>query len=256
MEDQAKHPVATSRKTIRLLDALRSLGGAGVTELAAELDMNKSTVHNHLSTLEAEELVVRSGTEYELGLRLLEFGGYVQSQSPLYTIAGRELESLAGKSGELATLSVEEHGRSVCLAIERGSQAVDLDIYPGYRRPIHLTAHGKAILAHLPSERIDEIIERHGLTAATPQSVTDRAELESQLSTVREQGYAIDEGEYIEGLQCVAAPIQSGDGEVVGAIGVSAPASRSGSEDIIDVNDLPELVQSSANVIQININHQ
>lgn len=254
MEDRAKHPVATSRKTIRLLDALCSLGGAGVTELAQEVEMNKSTVHNHLSTLEAEELVVRNGPEYEPGLRLLEFGGYVQSQNPLYNIAGQELESLASKSGELATLAVEEHGRSVCLATERGEQAVDLDIYPGYRRPIHLTAHGKAILAHLPTERVEEIIDRHGLTAATPRSITDRQELRSLLATVRDQGYAIDEGEYIEGLQCVAAPIQSDDGEITGAIGVSAPTTRSGSEDILD--DLPELVQSYANVIQININHQ
>lgn len=254
MEDQAKHPVATSRKTIRLLDALRSLGGAGVTELAEELDMNKSTVHNHLSTLEAEELVVREGPEYELGLRLLELGGYVQSQNPLYRIAGQELENLASKSGELATLSVEENGRSVCLAIERGDQAVDLEVYPGYRRPMHLTAHGKAILAHLPSERIDEIIERHGLSAATPKSITDPDGLRSQLETVRDQGYAIDEGEYIKGLQCVAVPIQDGEGEVIGAIGISAPATRTGSDDIL--NDLPELVQSSANVIRININHQ
>lgn len=254
MGDQAKHPVATSRKTIRLLDALCSLGGAGVTELAEEVEMNKSTVHNHLSTLEAEELVVRNGPDYEPGLRLLEFGGYVQSHNPLYNIAGQELESLASKSGELATLEVEEHGRSVCLATERGEQAVDLDIYPGYRRPIHLTAHGKAILAHLPTERVEEIIERHGLTAATPRSVTDRQELRSRLATVRDQGYAIDQGEYIEGLQCVAAPIQSDDSEITGAIGISAPTTRSGSEETLD--DLPELVQSYANVIQININHQ
>jgi len=253
MNNKAKHSVATSQKTIRILDTLRSLGGAGVTELAVELDMNKSTVHNHLSTLEAEELVVQNDNEYELALRLLELGGYVQNQSPLYTIAGQELESLASKSGELATLTVEEHGRSVCLAIERGHQAVTLDIYPGYRRPIHLTAHGKAILAHLPAERVDDIVERHGLNAATARSVTDRQQLQSQLTTVRDQGYAVDEGEYIDGLQCVAAPIQSDDDEVIGAIGISAPASRGDSDGILDGH--PELVQSSANIIQININH-
>lgn len=254
MADTTKHPVATSRKTIRVLNALRELDGAGVTELADALDMNKSTVHNHLSTLEVEELVVRNGAEYELGLRLLEFGGYVQSRSQLYSTAEPELERLANKSGELATLSVEEHGRNICLACERGDQAVDFDIYPGYRRPIHLTAQGKAILASLPSERVDEIVSRHGLTAATQHSVTDREALESQLRTVRERGYAIDEGEYIEGLQCVSAPIQSGDGTILGAIGISAPTRRSGDDDFL--NELPELVQSSANVIRINLNSQ
>lgn len=254
MPDKAKHPVETSRKTIRVLDTLRELSSAGVTELANELEMNKSTVHNHLSTLEAEELVVQNDSKYELGLRLLEFGGAIQSQNRLYRVAESELESLARKSEELATLSVEEHGRNICLACERGDRAVNLDIYPGYRRPIHLTAQGKAILAHLPSDRVDRIIARHGLDPATRHSVTTREDLYAQLDTVRERGYAIDEGEFIEGLQCVSAPILSADETVLGAIGISAPTSRSSNNDFLD--ELPELVQSSANVIQINLTHR
>lgn len=253
MPGEPKHPVKTSQKTIRVLNTIREMGGAGVTELAEELEMNKSTVHSHLSTLEAAEFIVRDGAQYDIGLRLLEFGGYVRNRNKLYNLADPELENLARKSGELAALTVEEYGRSVCLAVERGAQAVDIDLYPGYRRPMHLTAHGKAVLAHLPSDRIDDIVDRHGLPAETSRSITTRSELEAQLATVREQGYAIDEGEYIEGLRCVAAPIESDENTVSGAIGISAPASRNDADRILD--ELPELVQSSANVVEINLNH-
>jgi DNA-binding IclR family transcriptional regulator len=254
MATEHRRLVETSQKTIRVLDALCDRGGAGVTELAEALDMSKSTIHNHLATLEAEELVVRNGTEYELGLQLLEYGGYVRSRNRLYQVAASELKDLASKSGELATLTVEEYGRSVCLACEKGNKAVDLDVYPGVRRPLHLTAHGKAILATMPSERVDEIIDDHGLEAATTQSTTDRDELAEQLATVRERGIALDDGEYIDGLRCVAAPIDGDDGVPVGAIGVSAPSSRFGSDRFLD--ELPELVQSAANVVELNLNYR
>lgn len=253
MTKKAKHPVETSRKTIRILEALRESGSVSVTELAATLDMNKSTVHNHLSTLEEEEFVVRNGADYELGLRLLGLGGFVRSRHPLYQVAKSEVERLADQTGELANLMVEEYGQGVYLASRRGDQAVDLDIYPGLRRPLHAIGLGKAILAHLPTERVDEIVEREGLTAETPRTVTDREELEEQLALVRERGFAVDSEELIRGLRCVGAPILGSDDTVLGAISVSQPVNRMNNEQFMD--ELPDVVQSAANVIELHTNH-
>lgn len=75
MAEQAKHPVSTSRKMIRFLEALHEHGCGGVTDVASAAGINKSTVHNHLSILRAENIIVREGNEYALGLRLLEFCG-------------------------------------------------------------------------------------------------------------------------------------------------------------------------------------
>jgi DNA-binding IclR family transcriptional regulator len=251
MHDEAKHPVSTSKKTIKILDALQELGSAGVTELASAVDMNKSTVHNHLSTLKSEDLVVQKDDEYTLGLRLLEFGGRARDQRSLYDIATPEIERLANQTGELANLVVEEYGHGVYLVCEKGDKAVNLDIYPGVRRLLHVTASGKAILAHLPTERIDEIIEHHGLPAKTEQSITDRDVLLDHLEEVREQGFAVDDEEHINGLRCIGTPILSDEGDVLGAVSISVPVTRMDDDQFY--NEVPDIVRSATNVIELHV---
>jgi len=251
MHNEAKHPVSTSQKTIRILDALHGLGSAGVTELASAVEMNKSTVHNHLSTLKSEDLVVQRDDEYMLGLRLLEFGGRARDQRSLYEVATPEIERLADQTGELANLVVEEYGHGVYLVCEQGDKAVNLDIYPGVRRLLHVTASGKAILAHLPTERVDEIIEHHGLPAKTDQSITDRDVLLDHLQEVRDQGFAVDDEEHINGLRCIGTPILTDDGTVLGAVSISIPVTRM--DDDRFYNEVPDIVRSATNVIELHI---
>lgn len=251
MNNEPKHPVSTSRKTIRLLNQLHELESAGVTELASVLGMNKSTVHNHLSTLKAEELVVQDGDEYALGLRLLEFGSQARNRQPLYDIAIPEIERLANQTGELANLVVEEYGRGVYILCEKGDRAVNLDIYPGVRRALHVTASGKAILAHLDPERVDEIIDQHGLPAETDQSITDREELLDHLEMVRDRGFAVDDEEHINGLRCIGTPILTETDDVLGAVSISVPETRMSDEEFY--NEVPAIVRSATNVIELQI---
>jgi len=253
MTREAKHPVATSKKTIRVLGALKERDGARVTELAEALGMSKSTVHNHLSTLREEGFVVREGTEYDIGLRFLEFGGYARNRMRLYRVAEPEIERLAEQTGEMASLLTEEHGKGVYLGVSKGSEAVALDTHAGYRCPLHVTALGQVILAHFPEERVETIVDRHGLEAWTPNTVTDREELFERLETVRERGFALDDEEHMTGLRCVGAPITTTDGTVLGAVSVSAPTSRMRDDRFTD--EVPDLVRSAANVIELNINH-
>lgn len=251
MNNEAKHPVSTSKKTIEILDALHEVGSAGVTELASIVDMNKSTVHNHLSTLKSEELVIQRDDKYLLGLRLLEFGGRARNQCSLYDIATPEIERLANQSGELANLVVEEYGHGVYLVCEKGDKAVNLDIYPGVRRLLHVTASGKAILAHSSTERVDEIIERHGLPAKTEHSITDRDALLDHLEEVKEQGFAVDDEEHINGLRCIGAPILTDDMTALGAVSISVPVTRMDDDQFY--NEVPNIVRSATNVIELHI---
>lgn len=254
MPGNANHPVTTSQKTIRIIETIYRLKGGTLTELATELGMNKSTVHNHLKTLEDEQFVVHDGSEYRIGLRLLEFGGYAQQQHGLYGIALPEIERLAEQTGEIANLVVEEYGRGIYLAIETGTRAVDLDIYPGTRRPLHTTAGGKAILAELPADRVDEIVDEYGLPARTPQSITTREELETELAEIREHGIAFDDEEHIVGLRSVAAPVHAPGGRVLGAVSVAGPVSRLTDERFVE--EFPAVVNSALNVIELNIDQE
>ncbi|AKU09237.1 IclR family transcriptional regulator [Haloferax sp. Atlit-12N] len=249
----AKHPVRTTEKTLALVEELMEKGPCGVTELASDLDMGKSAVHNHLTTLQKHGYVLKDGDDYRVGLKFLEVGGHSRKSMEVYQVAEPEVKSLAADTGELANLLVEEQGMGVYLMRAKGDDAVDLDTYAGLRTNLHTTALGKAILANLPESRVDEIIERHGLEQKTPKSIGTRQELFQVLEAVRERGYAIDDGERLEGLRCLAAPIKSSSGEVLGAISVSAPASRVSDEDLH--GSLPERVLSAANVVELNINY-
>lgn len=249
----AKHPVRTTEKTLALIEELRNRGPCGVTELTEGLEMGKSAVHNHLTTLQQHGYVLKEDDEYKLGLKFLEVGGYSRKSMEFYQVAEPEVKSLAAETGELANLLVEEQGMGVYLMRSKGEKAVDLDTYAGLRTYLHTTALGKAILAHLPEERVDEIIEQRGLERVTPQSVGTREELFDVLENVRERGYALDDGERLEGLRCIAAPVKRSSGEVMGSISISAPATRVSDEDFH--GELPERVLSAANVIELNINY-
>lgn len=250
---QAKHPVRTMQKTLALIEELKQQGPCGVTELADELQMGASAVHNHLMTLCEEGYVTKTGDEYRIGLKFLEIGGYTRKSMELYQVAEPEVKALAEETGELANLLIEEQGMGVYLMRSKGDRAVDLDTYAGLRTYLHTTALGKAILANLPESQIEEIVDRHGLEQETPNSIGTREELDETLETVRERGYAIDDGERLEGLRCIAAPVKQPPDDVLGAISISAPASRVSDEDL--TGELAEVVLSAANVIELNINY-
>ncbi|WP_146417161.1 IclR family transcriptional regulator [Haloarcula hispanica] len=253
MAKTAQNPVKSAETTFEVLDALKDLDGAGVTELAQHLDVPKSTVHNYLSTLEQEEYVVNRDGVYEVGLRFLELGAYARHREKLFGIAKPEVDRLAAETGELANILVEEHGRGSYLYRARGDKAVQVKAHVGTRVPLHTTALGKAILAHMPTERVDAIVDRHGLGGEASKSISSRAELEQELADVRDRGVAFDDEERLEGLRCVAAPVLNHDNEIIGAISVSGPTNRFRGDRFRE--ELPQKVLEVANVIELNVTY-
>ncbi|QLH83686.1 IclR family transcriptional regulator [Halosimplex pelagicum] len=253
MAQTARNTVKSVERTFRIIGGLQELGGAGVTELSTHLDLPKSTVHNYLSTLEQEAYVVKADDEYRIGLRFLEHGAYARNQSQIFEIARPELDRLANETGELCNLLVEEHGKGTYLYRTRGENAVRVKEHVGNRVCLHSTALGKAILAHCSEERVDEIIDRHGLPETTDRTVTDRDELFDTLAEIRERGVAFDDEERLSGLRCVAAPVLSNDDRVLGAISVSGPSHRF--EDHRFREELPKRVLETANVLELNVTY-
>ncbi|WP_160134725.1 IclR family transcriptional regulator [Halococcus salsus] len=253
MGKQARYAVKSVETAFRIVDALKTLNGAGVSELAAHLDIPKSTVHNYLSTLVQEEFVVKEGSSYRVGIQFLEYGAYARSELDIYEIAKPETDRLAESTGELANLMVEEHGRGSYLYRARGEDAVQVEAHVGTRVPLHTTALGKAILAYLPPERVDEIVDQHGLAPATSRTVTDRDELDDELAEIREAGVAFDDEERLAGLHCVAAPILSTDDRILGALSVSGPSNRIQDERFTE--ELPRKVLETVNVIELNVTY-
>lgn len=237
------------RITSGIIRELQQLNRAGVTELANRLDYSKSTIYNHLQTLEDEGLVVKDDSQYRLGLQFLDIASHVRDQFPNYEIISTELDNLAEETSEVAQFAIEEHGQVSYLYKATGSNGVETASSVGTQQPIHSTALGKVILADMSEDRTREIIEQKGLPPKTEQTITDPDELFEELAEIRERGYAVDTEENIKGLRCIAAPVLA-DNEPVGAVSVSGPSSRFNNEFFTD--RLPTMVTSTANVIELN----
>lgn len=253
MAQHGTKPVGAMKTAFEVIEALKELNGAGVTELADHLGVPKSTAHSHLSTLEQFGYIQKQDDTYRLGLRFLDLGGYIRDQMELHQTGRPELEELAEETGDWANLMAEENGQGVYVDFTRGERAVELDIYPGKRVYLHATALGKSILAHKSEPEVRDAIDQHGLPALTEDTVTDEAELFDRLETIRERGYAYDREERLQGLKCVAAPIVINDNHVVGAVSVSGPTTRMKGERFED--EIPEMVTNAANVIGINLTY-
>ncbi len=250
---EPNHPVRTVGRTFEILEVIQKLDGAGVSEIADRVDIGKSGVHNHLTTLTNCEYVDKEGDEYHIGLAFLGLGAYARNRTPIYDTAQSQADELAEETGELVNLLVEKNGKGIYLYQAKGDNAVELDTHEGKRVGLHCTGLGKAILAFRPESEREQILSEHGLPKSTSHTITDRDELLAELEEVRDQRYAIDREERLNGLRCIAAPITDDDDRSIAAISVSCPVHRVGDERFYE--DLPESVLAAANVIELEHNY-
>jgi len=252
--DHGTRLVAAVDTSCDILTALGELDGAGVTELATEVDVSKATVHSHLATLKANEFVVQEGTQYFLSHRFLEFGEFAKDRIGIYSIVTAEVEDLATETGELVQFATEEFGRVIYLYKARGENAVQTASRIGRRQYLHCTALGKAILSQYDDDRVDAIVDEHGLPEMTPHTITSRESLFEDLVATRDRGYAIDDQEAISGLRCIAAPVVGPDESVRGAVSISGPSGRMRGERFEET--IPEHVIGATNAIELNAKFQ
>lgn len=244
----------TATTTLEVIEALKKLNGATVTEMANELNCSKGCAYNHLITLYENDFIVKNGDIYDLSPRFILMGEHVRQDNILYQFGKDELDKLIEETGEYGQLMTEAHGLAVVIYLSRGEKAIGSD-YPNHMEKkvlmLHHLAAGKAILAHLSEERVEEIIDKHGLKERTSNTITDKATLFEELERVREQGYAYNDEEEVEGLRAVGAPILGPDGDVLGALSLSGPESRMHSERF--GKEIPKMVKETADIIEINI---
>lgn len=208
-----------------IVEAIRERNGAGVTELAEDVSLSKSTVHKHLTSLRANDFVAKRGDVYYLGLQFFSNGIYVRNRYDVYHAAKSEIEELATETGESAWLIVPENGMGMFLYGKSASTTMDPDSVVGRWAHLHAHSGGKAILAHSPRDEVESILDRHGLPKYTENTITDRETMFEELRAIRERGYAINVKEDMEGVSAVGVPVIF-DGRPVGAISIAGPASR------------------------------
>ena len=225
-------------RAVAILDLLARDGWRAGAEVARDLGVHRSTALRLLGTLERHGLVERDPrtAKYRLGRRLPQLASVVTGEFDLRYMARPVCERLAGALGETVTLDVLDADEIVPIEQATGSTSVVSINWLGRRTPIHCTASGKVILAFAPSALRQRLLERP-LERRTPHTIVDRAELEEQLAAALDAGFARTYQELEVGLDAIAAPVHSADGEVVAAIDVSGPAHRleDGRPELVDL---------------------
>jgi len=215
-------------RAISVLEILARRGEAGVSEVASEIDVHKSTAFRLLGALEERGLVEQAVDrgKYRLGFGLIPLAGAVSDRLDV-TQQGRAIcHRLAQEMGETVNVAVLQEHWAVNVDQARGPSTVGSHNWIGRLTPLHCTSSGKILLAHLSVEHRAALLAASGMQRLTAVTVTAAADLDEELAGVRRDGYALAVEEYEMGLNAVAAPILDRAGEVIAAVSVSGPAYR------------------------------
>lgn len=249
-ENRSKRSVKTADTIFGIINEIQKSNGATMKELADSLDLAESTIHTHLTTLLDKEYLIKRGQIYHISLKFLEHGVHAKSNYEIVSLAQNTLDELADQTGEAVYLIVLEHGRGVYISKSLGDQAVQTEGRVGLRRNLNEIAAGKAILAHVSEDKLNSILDRHGLPEKTEQTITNRDELKKELEKIREKGVAFNLAESLPGEHAVAAPIVP-ESKVMGAITVVGPANRLSGDYFRD--QIPDMLLGAANEIELRL---
>jgi DNA-binding IclR family transcriptional regulator len=211
-----------------------------LTEVSAGIGLSKSTTHRLLSTLEATEMVEfdRRTAHYRLGLKAYRLGSVVAKSMELVKQGDPLLAGMAEETSETAFLVLPDGNEALCVRRFDGSHQIRvLYLEPGKRSAFNCGAAQRVLLAHLPDDRWDDVVERH-VRRMTQYSLASRDELERDRREIRERGYAVSWEDVTLHACALGAPVRDATGSVVAAVSISGIVQRFSAE------RLPGLIRS------------
>ena len=214
-------------RAVAVLELLAARGESGITEIAAELGVHKSTASRLVSVLEGRGLVEQLGQrgKYVIGFGVVRLAGAAIGRLDLAGVGLPICQGLADSIGETINIAVLDGTSAVNITQARGAAAISAQNWIGQRTPLHATSSGKVLLAHLEPVRRKEIVNG-GLAGLTPNTLTDPVALAEELDEVLAAGYATTFEELEIGLHAVAVPIFGAGGRLLAAMSASGPAYR------------------------------
>ncbi|KQR04136.1 IclR family transcriptional regulator [Arthrobacter sp. Leaf141] len=220
-------------RALQILEILARQGDAGVTEIAEQMGIHKSTVSRLVGSLVGREMVRQNSErgKYQLGFGILRLAASIPGRLSLVHEAGSILEKLAADHKETVNLAVLRSNYAVNVDQAMGPSTLATYDWVGSLTPLHATSSGKVLLAGLSADEREQILRTVGLSARTPLTITNRAELEKQLLGVSRNGYAVVHEEFELGLTAMAVPVYNHVGKVIAALSISGPAFRFMPED-------------------------
>jgi DNA-binding IclR family transcriptional regulator len=214
-------------RALSVLEILAAHGEAGVTEVAAELGVHKSTAFRLVAVLESrgfvEQLVDRG--KYRLGFGVVRLAGAAAGQLDIAREGRRICEALAADLEETVNIAILDGDRAVNVSQARGPAALSTHNWVGQGTPLHATSSGKVLLAYAPDAVRKGVLSRE-LPRYSAATITDPDVLQQDLDRVVARGWGATVEEFEVGLSAVAAPVRGADGDVIAALSVSGPSFR------------------------------
>lgn len=251
--DPSPRTMKTTETSLEILELVQRLESPTLTQVAQELDLNKTSAYTHLVTLTEKGYLVKEDDTFRLGMRLLRLGIAARKRHPGSSIARSVVDQIANEANERASYIIEENGKGVYLYESMGNRGIPTGPEIGGRVPLHATASGKAVLAFAPDERRDEIISTLDLEPFTDNTITSVEEFRTELARVRENRFAINEQEDMSGVNAVAVPVRGVDDVVVGALSIAGPAHRMTSNQMKE--EYAPLLLGYANEFELSLDH-
>lgn len=217
-------PSTAVERALAVLDAVaeRTLGMSNA-DINRKLKIPKSSASYILRTLVKGGYLRRDREtgRYHLGLRVVSLSHRALAGLDIREIAHPILRQLVENSHLTAHLATLDHGQAVYIEKLDAPGFVRMNTWVGRRLECHSTAVGKCLVAFLPEEELQALLQQRGLSKYTPQTITTLSRLLRELEKVREQGYAVDDEENNLGVRCVGAPIFNSEGHVEASLGLS-----------------------------------
>src|SRR5712691_10697566 len=220
-------PVQSVDRAVAILEILARDGEAGVTEVARELDVHKSTASRLLAALDRRELVTQDATrgKFRLGVGIVRLAGAASARLDVLQESRAVCRMLAHAVGETVNLAILSGCDALYLDQAAGPAALSPHNWAGQRIPLHATSDGKVLLAYLPAAQLKECLAPP-LARFTDRTITAVAEFPQLLAEVRRRGFATAVEELEAGLTAVAAPVRNAEGTVIASISASGPSFR------------------------------
>ncbi len=239
----------------RALDLLVILAQQGkpisVTEAATLAGLKLSTAHRLLNTMVLKGFVEQEPdtSRYRLGVAAIRLGGAAVEHMDIHTISRPYLEQLASTTEETVNLALLDGSEVVYIDQIESSQMVVVNMFArvGNRGPAYCTGSGKALLAALPDEELEDIIQTIEFVKFTSETIDTPEMLRKEIDKIRKDGYSLDLGERDEGVRCVAVPIMNQHGLAEAAVSVAGPSHRL--TNFYLNHELIRLVQDTAHTI-------
>lgn len=229
--------------------------GLGITEIGERANLHKSTVHRLLGTLVNKGYVMqdKSSNKYKLTMKLFELGYKRMRDIDILSVSQGYTNELMKSVNEVVHLVIRDGTSIVYIDKVEADNTIRMASNIGRRSPLYSTAVGKAMMAFMDEEEIEDIWNNTDIVRFTEKTIIDLEELKTELEKIRELGYAEDDEENESGVRCIGAPVFNHRGKVEGSISISGPTIRVTKD---KVGEFGRKVRETADKISSNLGYR